>query len=127
MSGVRSATPRRRAAAASTSAAVGSGTSSPSLIRSKRRPAGLRRASGRRPEYRWAAALRCPAGDRRLLVVRVGGLGRALLQDVGPGDDLEPPVGMLGDRGAALDPVTAIDVADAEILVDRGEVDVAAD
>ncbi len=34
---------------------------------------------------------------------------------------------MLGDRRAALDPVAAIDVADAEIVVDDGVVDVAAD
>ena len=34
---------------------------------------------------------------------------------------------MLGDRGAALDPVAAIDIADAEILVDRRVMDVAAD
>ena len=34
---------------------------------------------------------------------------------------------MLGHRGAAFDPVAAIDVADAEIVMDDGVMDVAAD
>ena len=34
---------------------------------------------------------------------------------------------MLADRRAALHPVAAVDVAHAEIVVDRGVVDVAAD
>ena len=52
---------------------------------------------------------------------------RPLIAGFEPGDDLEPAVVMLGDRGAALHPVAAIDVADAEIVVDHGMVDVAAD
>src|SRR6516225_1134333 len=43
-----------------------------------------------------------------------------------PGDDLEAPVAMLADRGAAFHPVAAIDVAQPELVVDRGVMDVAA-
>src|SRR5262245_30030173 len=45
----------------------------------------------------------------------------------GPGDDLEAAVRMLADRGATLDPVAAVQVAHAELVVDGGVVDVAAD
>ena len=56
-----------------------------------------------------------------------GGQKRAHGVSLGPGDDLESAVRVLGDRRAALDPVAAIDVADAELVVDLGVVDVAAD
>src|SRR5262249_24824617 len=42
-----------------------------------------------------------------------------------PPHDLELPVEMLDHRGAALDPVAAIDVAQAEIVADHGVMDVA--
>src|SRR5262245_35063372 len=63
-----------------------------------------------------------PDRDGRVLF-----LGLPVLRDLRPGDDLEMPVGVLADRGAAFHPVAAIDVADAEIAVDRGEMDVATD
>ena len=44
-----------------------------------------------------------------------------------PADDFHPPVMVLHYRRAAFHPVPAIDVADAEIVVDRGVMDVAAD
>src|SRR5215472_15537531 len=44
-----------------------------------------------------------------------------------PPHDLELSVEMLDYRGAALDPVAAIDVAQAEIVADHGVMDVAAD
>ena len=44
-----------------------------------------------------------------------------------PGDDLEAAVVALGHRRAAFHPVAAIDVAQAEIVVHGGGVDVAAD
>src|SRR5712691_8090185 len=61
-------------------------------------------------------------GDRRVPLVLVFVLAR-----VRPGDDLEAAVGVLADRRAAFHPVAAVDVVDAEILMDRGVVDVAAD
>ena len=45
---------------------------------------------------------------------------------VKPRDDLESPVGMLGQRRAALNPIAAIHVADAEILVDHRVMDMTA-
>ncbi len=44
-----------------------------------------------------------------------------------PRDDLERAVVTFRDRGTAFDPVAAVDVADAEVVVDGGCVDVAAD
>ena len=44
-----------------------------------------------------------------------------------PGDDLERAVVTLGDRRAAFDPVAAVDVAQAEVVMHGGGVDVAAD
>src|SRR5262249_57152052 len=44
-----------------------------------------------------------------------------------PPHDLELPVEVLDHRGAAFDPVAAIDVAQAEIVADHGMMDVAAD
>src|SRR5215475_9770942 len=44
-----------------------------------------------------------------------------------PPHDLELSVEMLDHRGAAFDPVAAIDVAQAEIVADHGMMDVAAD
>jgi hypothetical protein len=41
--------------------------------------------------------------------------------------DLEPPIEMLDDCAAALDPIAAIDIADAEIVMDDGVMDVPAD
>ena len=55
------------------------------------------------------------------------GHGRGLPQRIGPDDDLEPAVLVLGDRGAAFDPVAGVDVVDAEPVVHVGIVDVAAD
>ena len=60
-----------------------------------------------------------------------GGLGRFLdlVGDITgsraarPGDDLEASVAMLADRGAAFHPVAAIDVAQPELVVDRGVMD----
>jgi hypothetical protein len=46
---------------------------------------------------------------------------------LGPGDEFEPPVMVLGDCRAALDPVAAIDVMDAERVMHRGMMDVPAD
>ena len=46
---------------------------------------------------------------------------------IGPGDDLETAVLVLGERRAALHPVAAIHVADAVVVTDHGVVDVAAD
>src|SRR6266567_6875876 len=48
-------------------------------------------------------------------------------EELGPGDDLEAAVHVLDDRRAAFHPVAAIEVPDAEILVDRRVVDMAAD
>src|SRR5262249_53004201 len=45
---------------------------------------------------------------------------------VGPTHDLEPAVEMLDDDAAALDPIAALHVANAEIVVNRGVMDVAA-
>src|SRR5262249_28636194 len=45
---------------------------------------------------------------------------------VGPTHDLEPAVEMLDDDAAALDPIAAIHVANAEIVVNGGVMDVAA-
>src|SRR6516225_6252041 len=44
-----------------------------------------------------------------------------------PGDDFEAPVGVLGKRRATFDPVAAIHVANAEILVNDRMVNMAAD
>src|ERR1700716_355244 len=44
-----------------------------------------------------------------------------------PADDLQPAVMVLGDGGAALDPVAGIDVAAARQVDDVGVVDMAAD
>ena len=44
----------------------------------------------------------------------------------GPGHDLEMAVLVLGYRGATLHPIAAIDVTDAEVVVDRGMVDMTA-
>ena len=77
----------------------------------------------------WALHLRSSRRDAGLLVhrdVRRDGK-RPRSTGFDPGDDLESAVLMLGKRGAALDPVAAIHVADAEIVVDDGVVDVAAD
>src|SRR5262249_31182148 len=46
---------------------------------------------------------------------------------IGPGDDLEPAVLMLHERGAAFHPVAAVHVADALLVADGGVMDVAAD
>ena len=46
---------------------------------------------------------------------------------IGPGDDLETAVLVLGERGAAFNPVAAIHVADAMFVADGGVVDMAAD
>src|SRR5579863_17534 len=73
-------------------------------------------------------------GDRRLggdllLLVFAHDLEvrqRLLVAGSEPGDDFEAAVGMFGQSRAALDPVPAIHVADAELVVDDGVVDVAA-
>ena len=49
------------------------------------------------------------------------------LAGMGPGDDLEIAVVALGHRRAAFDPIAAIDVAQAELVVHRRRMDVAAD
>ena len=46
---------------------------------------------------------------------------------MGPSDDLKPAVMTLGDGRATLDPVAAIDVAKAVVVVHGCSVDVAAD
>src|SRR5262245_63124757 len=51
----------------------------------------------------------------------------AVAHFVGPMHDFEPSVAMLDHGGTALHPVAAIDVADAEIVANRGVMDVAAD
>ena len=58
---------------------------------------------------------------------RRGEPARGAVARIGPGDDLETAVLVLGERGAALDPVAAIHVADAVLVADGGVVDVAAD
>ena len=46
---------------------------------------------------------------------------------VGPGDNFEPSIEMLDDRGATLDPIPAIYVMHAGIVADCRVVNVAAD
>src|SRR5262245_50979373 len=67
---------------------------------------------------RYFAALPCPRQRR-------GGDGPAHF--VGPMHDFEPSIAMLDHGSTALHPVAAIEVADAEIVADRGVMDVAAD
>src|SRR5882757_1863806 len=55
------------------------------------------------------------------------GRARVRAHRLGPGDDLEPAVEVLHERGAAFDPVAAIEIAHAELVVDRRMMDVAAD
>src|SRR5712672_4228165 len=68
-----------------------------------------------RPESS-SGGTRCDAGHRRDPAQRIG-----------PGDDLEPAVFVLGQRRAAFHPVAAIHVADAVLVTDGGVMDVAAD
>ena len=58
---------------------------------------------------------------------RRGGNRSAPAHFVAPMHDFEPSVAMLDDGGTALHPVSAIDVADAEIVANRGVMDVATD
>src|ERR1700746_3674592 len=44
-----------------------------------------------------------------------------------PGDDLKPSIRVLRNRGAAFYPVAAIEIGDAEFVVDGGVMDVTAD
>ena len=55
------------------------------------------------------------------------GTGASRALRIGPGDDFEPAVLVLDERGAAFDPVAAVHVADAVLVADRGVVDMAAD
>src|SRR5215475_9812485 len=70
-----------------------------------------------RPGYAWL---------RRLRLRQLRG-ALATLRIPYPGDDLEMAVRVLDHGAAALDPVAAIDVADAVEFADRGVMDVAAD
>ena len=64
-------------------------------------------------------------GDGLCALARLARRGPA--PRIGPADELEASVVMLDQRRAALHPVAAIVVGDAEIVVHRGAVDVAAD
>ena len=61
------------------------------------------------------------------LHLRLQGRRRLATRWVRPGDDLEPSIEMLDNGGATLDPITAIDVADAVFVMDRRVMDVTAD
>src|SRR5262245_65470516 len=58
---------------------------------------------------------------------RRGGNQAALAHFVGPRHDFEPSVAMLDHGGTTLHPVATIDVTDAEIVANRGVMNVAAD
>ena len=49
------------------------------------------------------------------------------VRSVAPADDLEAAVEVLDERRAAFDPVAAVEIGDAVVMLDRGVVDVAAD
>jgi hypothetical protein len=68
------------------------------------------------------------SGDFRLFVRIDQDQTGSHLRRIGlePGKNLKAPVAMLGQRRAALDPIAAVHVADAEIVMDHGVMDVAA-
>src|SRR5262249_50856554 len=111
------ATPASRCAAASTSAAVGKAGLDDGCIERIVAPRPARPQGRSRGDF-FARSVR--RQGRRLA-------RGALAHLVGPIHDLEPAVEMLDHGTAALHPVAAIDVADAEIVADRGVMDVAAD
>src|SRR5262249_29487879 len=104
------------------------------LLAARERAGECRDSRGRTADASAVNANQAPAGRRcRMSLdrggVRLGGESRLARQGLGPDPphDLELSVEMLDNRGAALDPVAAIDVAQAEIVADHGVMDVAAD
>src|SRR5262245_46106948 len=108
--------PASRRAAASTSAAVGRMAAGDGCI------ARNGSAAAPSPARALTPLFRCPA-PRPAAAGRQSGLAHF----VGPMHDFEPSVAMLDHGGTALHPVAAIDVTDAEIVANRGVMDVAAD
>src|SRR5215470_1931560 len=53
-------------------------------------------------------------------------LGISMRRHCRPGDDLEPSIRVLRNRGAAFHPIATIDVGYAEIVVDDGMMDMTA-
>src|SRR5262249_37693691 len=134
-SGVRSATPARRCAAASTSAAVGKAASGFCGIPRNRTAASpiqqeqsVFRRSGLPVRRRKRVKSNESRRDFRLVLVKWKfRLVRRRLQRLGPEQQLELAVEVLADGAAGLHPIAAIDVADAELVVDHGMMDVPAD
>ena len=88
------------------------------------------RHHGQRPHH--AVDLRVPGIGRdqnthQAARAATRGTGAVAAQRIGPGDDFKPAVFMLGQRGAAFDPVAAVHVANAMLVADGGVVDMAAD